>query len=403
MSIIDFIWYLIQWAIGFNLILPIVLFIVFKVFIRKRQADFNANLQEADYAIIITAYQETNNLFAVVKSIEKLDYSNYLAYIVADNCEDVSHLEFSNDKIILLKPEHVIASNTGSHQYAVAHFVRQHERLTIIDSDNLVHPQYLNEMNKSFSEGYEAVQGIREAKNLDTTFSCLDAARDLYYHFFDGKVLFQLGSSATLAGSGMAFTTCLYSDFLTKHQVQGAGFDKVLQYFILSNRKRIAFNEKAIVYDEKTSKSDQLVKQRARWINTWFKYFKLGFSLITKGLVHFNINQFLFGIILLRPPLFLFLILSAILLIINIFINPIVALIWFAGLILFTIGFFIALHHSNTNKKIYHSLLNIPHFMALQFISLLKSYRANKYSVSTQHFHTDGLDTDKNGDHENRT
>jgi hypothetical protein len=47
--------------------------------------------------------------------------------------------------------------------------------------------------------GFAAVQGERKAKNLDTTYACLDAARDIYYHFYDGKLLFHIGSSATLA------------------------------------------------------------------------------------------------------------------------------------------------------------------------------------------------------------
>ncbi len=78
-----------------------------------------------------------------------------------------------------------------------------------------------------FKQGYQAVQGIREAKNLDSTYACLDAAQDIYYHFYDGKVLFGAGSSATLAGSGMAFSTALYETVLGHLDVAGASFDKV--------------------------------------------------------------------------------------------------------------------------------------------------------------------------------
>ncbi|MFX8758778.1 glycosyltransferase, partial [Acinetobacter baumannii] len=84
-------------------------------------------------------------------------------------------------------------------------------------------------LNEMFNKGFSAVQGERKAKNLNTTFACLDAARDIYYHFYDGKILFEAGASATLAGSGMAFTVELYKQCLEKSNVSGAGFDKVLQ------------------------------------------------------------------------------------------------------------------------------------------------------------------------------
>ncbi|ADY51605.1 cell wall biogenesis glycosyltransferase-like protein [Pseudopedobacter saltans DSM 12145] len=393
MPFLTTIWNIIQVLIGYNLILPILLFFMWLIFGKKRLPKITSPIEtEPDYAIIVTAYQFTDNLEAVVKSIKKVNYSNYIIYIVADNC-DISNLKFEDEKVVLLKPDSIIASNTGSHQYAIDHFIRNHQRLTIIDSDNLVHPEYFQELNKYFNKGYIAVQGIRSAKNLDTTYSRLDAARDIYYHFYDGKVLNQLGSSATLAGSGMAFNTDLYKDFLKQNQVKGAGFDKILQYFIIKQDLRIAFAENAVVFDEKTSQSHQLVKQRARWINTWLKYFKLGFTVLRKGIMNFSLNQTLFGVILLRPPLFIFLILSFICLFINIITgNYFNVTLWSSALIVFVIGFALALLFSETDKKIYSSLIGIPKFVFLQIISLIKSRNANKHSVATQHYHTKNLE-----------
>ena len=377
-------WILVQVIVGYNLVLPLFLYIIYSF---RRKSEIAApNTTEADYAIIVTAYEQTQLLPTVVASLLQLNYHNYLIYIVADNC-DISGLEFKSNKVILLRPEQTLSSNTRSHFYAIKNFRRPHQRLTIIDSDNLVDPEYLNELNKYFDKGFIAVQGVRDAKNLNTTYACLDAARDIYYHFYDGKVLFNIGSSATLAGSGMAFTTELYNECLGHLDITGAGFDKVLQYEIVKRKNRIAFAEKAIVYDEKTTRSDQLVKQRARWINTWFKYFSFGFKLIYRGIINFNKNQLILGIILLRPPLFIFLLLSLFFLIINIFLSPMVTLLWITGLILFVAGFYLALINSETDKRIYKSLKAIPKFIFYQVISLLNARSANKKSVSTIHYH----------------
>ncbi|HQS56374.1 MAG TPA: glycosyltransferase [Sediminibacterium sp.] len=339
-----------------------------------------------DYAIIVTAYEQTHTLGPVVASLLQLKYKQFLVYIVADKC-DISQLHFEDPRIIVLRPEETLSSNTRSHFYAIHRFVRPHDRLTIIDSDNLVEPDYLDQLNPYFDAGFKAVQGVRDAKNMDTMYACLDAARDIYYHFYDGKILFQAGSSATLAGSGMAFNTELYRTCLEHQDITGAGFDKILQKEIVNRGERIAFSEHAIVYDEKTSKSDQLVKQRARWINTWFRYFKFGFGMIATGFLKFDWNIFLFGLVLLRPPLFIFLILSFLFALVDLLIDPVQSLFWLAGLALFVAGFLFSLLMSKTDKRIYKSLWGIPKFIFYQVLSLMKVRKANELSVATQHYH----------------
>lgn len=387
MNVIENLWIVLQCIIGFNLIFPVVLLLFYlfrKFFIRSAKKPVGNQLP--DYGIIVTAYEQTQQLPFVVSSLLKLNYTDYHIYVVADKC-DISNLRFESDKVTLLRPEQTLGSNTRSHFYAIKNFVRAHSHLTIIDSDNLTDPEYLNELNVYFNQGYSAVQGIREAKNLESTYACLDAARDIYYHFYDGKILFGAGSSATLAGSGMAFTTALYKECLGHLDVTGAGFDKVLQDGIVSRKYRIAFAGRAVVYDEKTSSTDQLVNQRARWINTWFKYFAFGFRIFFRGILNFNWNQTIFGLVLLRPPLFIFLLLSVFFLLINLFIAPAAALVWLVALLIFVSGFYIALKASPTDPRIYESLINIPKFIFFQVSALFKAGKANKISVATKHGH----------------
>lgn len=384
MKILEWIGLATQAAIGYNLVFPVLLLLIYvlrKALIAIPPASGDVTLP--DYGIIVTAYEYTAQLPAVVGSLLQLNYERYHIYVVADKC-DISNLHFPAERVSLLRPEQVLGSNTRSHFYAIRRFIRPHTHLTIIDSDNLTDPEYLNELNVYFKQGYQAVQGVREAKNLDTTYACLDAARDIYYHFYDGKVLFGAGSSATLAGSGMAFSTTLYENVLGHLDVTGAGFDKVLQEGILSRGYRIAFAEKAVVYDEKTTGSDQLVKQRARWINTWFKYFGYGFKILFKGISRFSLNQILFGLVLLRPPLFIFLLLSVFFMLVNLLIAPLISVVWLIGLLVFVLGFYISLKSSPTDPKIYQSLVNIPKFMFYQLTALLNARRANKISVATR-------------------
>lgn len=349
---------------------------------RKRTADLS---HPADYAIIVTAYRQTQQLPTVVDSIIKLNYSNYIVYIVADHCDD-KDLFFDAEQVVVLRPPKVLASNVKSHFYAVKHFKRPHERLTIIDSDNIVDREYLNELNLVFDKGYQAVQGVRKAKNLNTPYACLDEAGDIYYRMIDRKLLFEAGSSAALSGSGMAFTTALYRQCLEGVEINGAGFDKVLQYELLMRDHVIAFSESAIVFDEKTSMTGQLVKQRSRWINTWFKYAFLGWKLFWASLSKPSLNRFWFSMMLLRPPLFILIGIASICCVINLFLNAWMAVVWGGALAVFTLTVAHSLYYFQADHRIYRSLISVPKFISYQLLALLKAKKANKLSVATEHY-----------------
>lgn len=383
----DYFLILLQLLIGYHLIFPLLIYVYYKLKAKNKYSKVgSANHAPADFGVIVTAYQYTESLPAVVGALLKQDYADYLIYVVADNC-DTSNLNFTDARVILLQPPTVIASNTGSHFYAIDHFKRPHNYIVIMDSDNIAEPGLLSALNRYVVAGHTAIQGLRKAKNKDTQIAKLDAARDLYYHFFDGHVLYSIGASATLSGSGMTFQTELYKACLAHLNVQGAGFDKVLQAEIVKKDVRIAFAEDAIVYDEKTSKSDQLVKQRARWINTWFRYFKFGFTLLGKGITNASFNQTIFGLVLLRPPLFIFLVLSGICLMLNLFFNLTGFFLWIIGFGCFFLSFHIALRESKADKSIYKALLHAPVFIFYQILALMHIRRANKLSVATQHYH----------------
>lgn len=382
MKVLEIVWYAVQIGIGYHLVLPVILYLA--TLLRSGQPGTGDSPAQADYAIIVTAYRYTESLPAVVDSLLRLNYDRYLVYLVADACSP-EELRFLDPRVVVLLPEEILASNIRSHRYAMDRFQRRHDRVTIIDSDNIVHPEYLNELDKLFGRGYRAVQGIRLPRNLDTTLACLDAARDIYYHFYDAKILFRLGSSATLSGSGMAFATALYRECLDLAEPDGPGFDKVVQAEIVRRDLRIAFTDKALVYDAKTAKAEELVNQRSRWIGTWFKYHRFGFKLMGKGIMRFSWNQTLFGLILLRPPLFIFLILSALMLIVNWITGAPYTWVWAVALVLFICGFGIALLRSETDRRVYRSLLSIPRFMVLQVLALFRFLLKRRTPVSTKH------------------
>ena len=375
---------IIQLLFSICFLFPVILLIISKL---KKKPTLNAikSAKALDYGIIVTAYKQIDLIPDVINSLLNLNYHRYTVYVVADNC-DISTLNYNDGRIKILRPPKTLASNIKSHFYAINEFVREHDIVTIIDSDNLVDSEYLNELNHFFASGYLAVQGVRKAKNLNTMYACLDEAGDIYYRYIDRKLLFESGSSASLAGSGMAFTTSIYKKCLGHLNIDGAGFDKVLQYELLNRNKRIAFAEKAIVYDEKTTQPDQLVKQRARWINTWFRFWVLGAKMLLSSLKRPNWNRFAFSMLLMRPPLFLMLLIAGVFFIVNLWLMPLMSLYWLLTAVIFIAIFFTALNYFNANKKIYNSLIHAPKFVFYQILAFLKVRKANKMSVATEHY-----------------
>lgn len=378
----DTVWIAVQLLIGYNLVFPGLLFL--SSCFKKKRIRQASKKKELDYAIIVTAYEQTQMLPFVVESLLSMNYKLFHIYIVADKCE-IEGLNFIDQRVSILRPDSVLANNVKSHFYAIERFVRTHDVLTIIDSDNTVDPEYLSELNLFFNQGFRAVQGIRKAKGVKTQISQLDAARDHFYHYYDGELLFKLGSSCTLSGSGMAFEIGLYKNCWHKLSISGAGFDKVLQWQIVKAGLRIAYAPDAIVYDEKTSYANQLITQRSRWINSWFKYFKYGYKLILAGINRRNINQLLFGLVLVRPPIFILILLSILCLVINFLIDPILSIIWIAGLLAFVMSFLLSLNKQKSSPEMYLALLSIPRFVYYQLVSLYYSRVANKRSISTRH------------------
>lgn len=374
-------------------IFPIISAFVF-IIIGKHKKQLPTSTQ-GNYALIVTAYKFSGNLNNVIRSLLKLDYPHFHIYVVADDCNDYSY-EDGDARVTIIYPEPPLKNQVKSHFLAIEQFREPHNRLVIIDSDNLAHPNMLKALDPYFEKGYEAVQGVRTAKNHDTIYAQLDAVNELYYLYYDRKVLFGIGSSCMLSGSGMAFTVDLYKQCLGALNTEGAGFDKVLQKRILSKGKRIAFAPDAIVYDEKTSQPDQLVKQRARWNNTWFRFFPYSLQLMAAGITSFSLNRFLFGFILFRPPLFMLVGLVGAIMLVNVFIDIKMFLVWCGLCALFVLGFMWALQKMKAEKKLYTALLHAPKFMFFQVLSLFKARKANQYSVATEHVYHKEIETLEN-------
>jgi len=338
--------------------------------------------KQYEFGIIITAHQETEFIFPLVDSLLKQTYPSFYVYVVADDC-DTKDLTFSDPRIIVLNPNPPLNAKVKSIHHGITSFIRKHDAVIIFDSDNLVHPSFLQVMNDHFRKGYKVVQADFKPKNTDSNYARMDAVGDMFNFFTEREVRMCIGLSATIWGSGVAFARELY-DGIEYRDLLG-GFDKKLQAHLVQSVDRIAFAPEAILFDEKISTGQSLETQRTRWIHAYFKYFKESFQIFLKGLKTFDINLLYFGFSLLRPPLFIVLGGAFFFTVFDFFFLPAGFYSWLAVLLSFILSFVAIVAIKGKDLRFIKTILLMPLFVLRQVMALFKMGRAKKSFMKTPH------------------
>jgi len=349
------------------------------------------NGADKKFATIITAYKNVEITAPLIESLLKQTYTNYEIFLVADCCnvEVAKNIE-SKYCINLILPQSPLNSKIKSIKTIVNQLDNSFDAIVIFDPDNLAHPNFLDKINNTMKQGFEAVQGLRTAKNLDTQIACLDALGEFYYSVNTRVIPFAIGSSATIAGSGMAIDLQLYKSYLQLDAVNEAdgkvviAEDKILQTYIVQSGKTIAFEQNAIVYDEKIETSTQLQRQRTRWINTWFKHASEG----TRLLFSTSWNSVWFAFLTFYPPMFLQWLLATVLIIVDLLYFPDLALLVFSAMYVYIIHFIHSLFIAKAPKTVFLAIVALPMFVSKQLISLLQMKKSNKDFMVTEHTKT---------------
>jgi len=356
----------------------------------KEKAIEKSNVQK-DFGIIITAYRNLTITRPLIESILEQEYSKFHIYLIADDCpgDQIGTLP-ENPKLKICLPGKKLGSKVRSLIFAMSQTVRHHDAIVVMDADNLMHPGYLSIMNNYLGAGYTAIQGKRVAKNLDSTTACLDATGELYFNYTQKLVPYILNSSANIAGSGMVIETELFKNYLSSPRIRKnkdgliIAEDKILQNFIVGNNIQIAFAKEALIYDEKISRSDQLVRQRSRWLRSYFENTKYSFQLLLSGLERLSFNKILFGAMTLSPPLFILIFSCGALFLIDLILFPRLSVMVFTGGIVFTLNFLWVLYLGNAPKAIWSNLYGIPSFIVYQILALFTMKKAGKDFLVTE-------------------
>ena len=363
------------------------LFSVAGIFYRQRI--LKATSHNFKIAVLIPCYKEDSVIVGVAKQALQQSYSksNYDVIVIADSLQTET-LKKLHELDLVIHEVHFDKSTKVKSLQSVLNSYSNYDIAVILDADNVMDSAFLIKINSYFNNGWKAVQGLRTAKNRNTSFAVLDGISEAIANHINRQGSIALGLSSPIIGSGMAFDYTLLKNTLNTIDSVG-GFDKELQFKILESGTKIYYAKDAIILDEKVDNPEVFENQRKRWISSHYIYFKKFF---TKGIINlFKGNLSIFNIAILyniQLPRMMNLGLLTIVATLAIPGRNFLALpFWYWSLLLFVyaLSFVLAIPSSYYNKSFFRALLTAPKAFFTIFALHFKLKGANKKFIHTPH------------------
>jgi cellulose synthase/poly-beta-1,6-N-acetylglucosamine synthase-like glycosyltransferase len=237
------------------------------------------------FALLIAAHNEEVVIGSLIESMMKLDYPKdmYDVFVIADNCTDDTAKIAKGYGVNVCER---FAEDKRGKGYALEWMFaklfdmeKQYDAIAIFDADNLVHKDFLKEMNSKMQEGYKVVQGYIDSKNPGDSW----IAASYSIGFWTQNRMFQLaksnlGLSSQIGGTGFAIET----NTLKKLGWGATCLTEDLEFTckLVLNGEKVGWAHDAIIYDEKPLTLKQSWNQRKRWMQGFADvasryYFKL--------------------------------------------------------------------------------------------------------------------------------
>ena len=230
-------------------------------------------------AVLIAARNEQSVIGNLIDSVKAQDYPTELVdvFVVADNCTDLTgSVAGAHGANVYFRNDQTQVGKGYALQYLL-HCIEEdfapYDGYLVLDADNVLSPNYITEINKTFSDGYQIVTSYRNSKNYADNW--ISAGYGLWFlresRYLNGARM-RLGSSAAVGGTGFLFSQRILD------KTGGWRFYLLTEDIEFSVRhitdgETIAFCEDAVLYDEQPTSFRQSCRQRLRWAKGYIQVF----------------------------------------------------------------------------------------------------------------------------------
>ncbi len=288
----------------FNFAIAIIFFVCYSyqfayiliAFIRKRREPKAARL--CRYAVLISARNEQAVLGNLLKSIRDQDYNGEITvFVVADNCKDKTAEIAREQGAVVYERFNTELVGKGYAldfllQKIYSDYPKGFDGYFVFDADNVLEPSYVTEMNKLFSAGNNIVTSYRNSKNYgDNWISAGYALWFLRESQFLNRARYALGTSCAVSGTGFLVSQDVLREcggwkfFLLTEDIEFS-VDGIIK------GHKIAYCEKARLYDEQPTSFKQSVRQRMRWARGYLQVFGKHGKGLFKGILKGSFSCF---------------------------------------------------------------------------------------------------------------
>ena len=337
------------------------------------------------FLILFPAYKEDSVIVHSVRQFHEQTYPKdlYEVVVISDHMQDDTNELLRQLPITLLTPQFEKSSKAKAMQYAIKEIKGQFDYVIILDADNVVLPEFLEQVNVSCQQGYRAIQCHRCAKNCDNDVAVLDGASEEINNTIFRKAHNTIGLSSALIGSGMCFTFEWFKRNV--NLLNSAVEDRELESLLLQEKVFIKFEENIHVFDEKVNNHENFERQRLRWLNGQLQTLLIMLPNIPHAIATGNINyidkttqQALIprSILLVMIPLFSLIMLC---------VAPVWSLKWWILFLVLCLSLYIAIPSQMRNSTVFGKLSSFPTLAIKMLKNLLHLNKNNKEFLHTSH------------------
>lgn len=323
--------------------------------------------KQQTFAVIFPAYKEDKVIIESIKQFIKQDYpqDKYTVIVVSDHMEEETNQQLGKLPIRLFIADFKVSLKAKAITYALDQ-LNGYDKVIIMDADNITENNFLTEINKLDSRKI-AIQLHRTRKNANTSIAFWDGIAEEMNNTIYRKGHVNIGLSSALIGSGMVFDF----EWLKKNMKKCTTFaeDRELEIRLAEENIFVDYDDEIYVYDEKTSKKEVFLKQRARWVHAQFIAFKL---LLSKK----NINiKYIDKIIQWIPfPKQFRLALLLLISFIFIFLSPNHSIKWWCLLLIQVVVLLLAIPFKMYNRELLNNFAQLPLLIIISVKSYINSF-----------------------------
>lgn len=239
----------------------------------KKEKDPGREASFHHYAVMICARNEANVIADLIDSIKTQSYPQDLIdiFVMADNCSDDTAEIASSRGVHVYTRFNSEKVGKGYALEALMNHIREDypegfDGYFVFDADNILEQDYIEQMNRKFSDGHDIVTGFRNSKNFADNW--ISAGNSLWY-LWDSKYLnyprYLLGISCTVSGTGFLFSRRI-AEKMGGWPYHMLTEDWEFSFDQVTKGEKIAFCRQAVLYDEQPTSFAASCRQRIRWL-----------------------------------------------------------------------------------------------------------------------------------------